>query len=267
MKKLITAISLNLIFTCLAVGQAAKTSKEVDGLAGPVQSAVTESVELSNENGEWVEGERTVVSLITYDKDGHDGRFNNALQNQSPVGSIGRVRRDEQGREIEHVTDLPDGVTIKRTTKYDEKGMIAEQADYKGDGSLLTRTAYTYDARGHTTSLASYDSSNVLTRKLTWTFDEKGNRTEWTESTRRGSELLLFSKIVSVYDDKGNVMEETQYGNPEGTVTKQTFSYDFDSLGNWIRRDREWRRTELESGQSYVVSRAREYRTISYYPQ
>jgi hypothetical protein len=261
MRKLLSILGLSLVFVYPAVGQK-KTSKEVDGLVGPVHTVTVESAQLSNLSGELEEGERTATLFIVYDKDGNDGRFKNAGQNISAVEP--KIRRDDKGREVEHVFEHPDGSILKRSFKHDEKGNVIEQADNKGDGSLLGRIVFTFDASGNMTSLSSYDSNNILTRKLTWTFDEKGNRTEWTESTRRGEEMFLFCKIKSVYDDKGNVLEETQYGNPEGSITKQMLSYEFDAMGNWIKRVRTWW-TVQQDGHALLSSGDVEYRTISYY--
>src|SRR5207247_11404562 len=106
------------------------------------------------------------------------------------------------------------------------------------EGKLVRRNAITFDEKGNMSSVSSFDSEDKLQRKLTWTFDKKGNRAEWTESRRQGEEMVIFEKLIDSYDDKGNVVIETQYGNPEGTVMKQFFSYEFDARGNWIKRER-----------------------------
>jgi hypothetical protein len=267
MRKLLLIIGLYLILVCPTVGQK-KTPKEANGLVGPVHTVTAETAQLSNLSGEWVEGDRTTSFFIVFDKDGSFGKDGNDEHlNNSPIGGCpgeSKIRRDDKGREVESVCEFPDGMIFKSTFKYDDKGNVTEQANYKGGDSLIGRIVSTYDASGNMTSLDSYDSKNILTRKLTWTFDAKGNRTEWTESTRRGEELLLFCKIKSRHDDKGNVVEETQYGNPEGSITRQTLSYEFDAMGNWIKRVRMWW-TVQPDGKASLSSADVEYRTIAYY--
>lgn len=265
LRRLPVIFGLSLLFAYPALGQS-KTSKGIDGLVGPVHSVTTESATFSSENGVWVEGPREAISFIIYDTDGNDGRFGKGLQ--SPVAGEVKSRYDDKGREIEQVYENRDGsILVKRVFKYDGKDRKTEETDYEADGSQMRRAVFTFDEYGNTSSMSFYDERDTLTRKLTWTFDSKGNRTEWTESILRGNELSLFCKITDHYDDKGNPVEEIQYGNPEGRVTKQMFRYEFDAMGNWIKRDREWRAVEVSSGQSYTTHRITDYRTISYYPQ
>jgi len=42
-------------------------------------------------------------------------------------------------------------------------------------------------------------------------------------------------KWIYKFDDKGNGIEEYYY-RPDGTSTKTTFKYEFDSKNNWIKK-------------------------------
>ncbi|HEX8847244.1 MAG TPA: hypothetical protein VF791_21550 [Pyrinomonadaceae bacterium] len=264
-RRLAIACGLGLLFAQAAFGQT-KPHRENDGLKGPVYTVMTESVTFSNEGDVWVEGQRNTVSFTVYDKGGTDARRQSSGQSAISASEV-KSRYDDKGREIEQVYESPDGkIIVKRVFKYDDKGRKTEETDYENDGSQMRRAVFTYDSYGNTSSMSFYDERDRLTRRLTWTFDAKGNRTEWTESTLRGEELALFCKITSSYDGEGNILEEIQYGNPEGSVTRQTFRYEFDAMGNWVKRDREWHAIEGGPRSAHLTHKITDYRTISYYP-
>jgi len=219
-----------------AASPQSKTSKEVDGLIGPVHVVTTVSFRLTKTGDAWTESLRH-TQIFTYDETGNDGRFGG-----DPLANLAECFRkyDDKGHEIERECGKPDDpLAVKMLFKYDEAGRVIEDIVQKAlEGKLVRRNAITFDEKGNMSSVSSFDSEDKLQRKLTWTFDEKGNRAEWTESRRQGEEMVIFEKLIDSYDDKGNVVIETQYGNPEGTVMKQFFSYEFDARGNWIKRER-----------------------------
>jgi hypothetical protein len=66
---------------------------------------------------------------------------------------------------------------------------------------------------------------------------------------------------VSTYDEKGNKTEEDFY-NPD-LRRKETYAYEGDSTGNWIRRTTSTWVTKF--GKSYFEPSLVTYRTITYY--
>ncbi|HBB97904.1 MAG TPA: hypothetical protein DC054_21185 [Blastocatellia bacterium] len=258
MKQIVSALSLTLILAALTLAQS-KTSKEIDGLVGPVHTVTTVHLQLTRtEEGIWTEGPRTTDTIITYDEKGNDGRFRGG----SPLARDCPRKHNEKGQEIEVDCEGPSPeTTVKTFWSYDEAGHTTEMLQRDGNGKLIRRYATTFDGKGNVISGSTYDSEDKLQRKLMWTFDEKGNRTEWTESHAKGEEMVLFERIVSTYDDKGNVLTETQYGNPEGTITTHFFSYEFDQKGNWIRRESCW--MPLDSAD--LTSKQVDLRFITYY--
>ena len=256
--KIVLAGALTMIFAIAASSQS-KSAKEIDGLVGPVHTVATENVTLTKIDDIWTETSRRGGSFITYDRNGNDGRFGGEAN--SPQSAAECVRKNnDQGQEIER--DCMDhGRVMKMFFSYDAAGHVIDESQQDANGKLKWRHTFNFDDNGNMTSLGQFDSDNKLTRKLTWTFDERGNRTEWTESLLKGEEMVLFEQIVSTYDDKRNVLTQTQYGNPEGTIAKQFFGYEFDERGNWIKKESS--STPLDSLET--LTKQVELRIIAYY--
>src|SRR6266581_4853226 len=187
MMKIIFVVVLTII-VALATMPQSRTSKEINGLVGPVHTVTTESVTLTKINDIWTETSKRVVSFITYDKNGNDGRFGGEAN--SPQSAAECVRKNnDQGQEIER--DCMDhGRVMKMFFSYDAAGHVIDESQQEANGKLKWKHTFNFDDNGNMTSLGQFDSDNKLTRKLTWTFDERGNRTEWTESLLKGEEMV-----------------------------------------------------------------------------
>lgn len=257
MVKIMFAVVLTTMFVIAAIPQT-KTSQKIEGLVGPVHTVTATNFTLTKVNDIWLETSRRTVYFITFDENGNDSLGSGQDSPQSPVECARKY--NDKGQEIER--DCMDHVRIvKMFFSYDAGGHVIDESQQDANGKLNWRHTFTFDDKGNMTSLGQFDSGNKLTRKLTWSFDEKGNRTEWTESLLKGEEMVLFEKIVSSYDDKGNVLTQTQYGNPEGMTLKQFFSYEFDTRGNWIRKESSTTPPDSSETQTKLV----ELRIITYY--
>lgn len=256
--KIIVALALMLLLSALITAQS-KTSKEIDGLIGPVHTVTSVIVDMARVEGVWVESKRYPGTTIVYDEKGNDGRFGAGDLSES-AGS-GTPIYNDKGQVIERRVTGPNGIVVSKLLfAYDDAGNLIELSDYD-HGKLRRRIVLTFDDKRNRTSAGEYDSENKLYRKLTWTFDEKGNRTEWTESHRQGEEMVLFEKLVDTFDDKDNLLTEIQYGNPEGSVMRSTYVYEFDARGNWISCERAF----LVSDSNEVASKSVTLRAITYY--
>lgn len=115
--------------------------------------------------------------------------------------------------------------------KYDDKKRLIEHTDFSSNGDILWRRVFKYEGN----------------QKEELFYPE--NRS-WTQRT------------LNVLDDKGNVTERTVFA-PDGKVrSKVSFTYEFDSNGNWTKQTKSW---------SVVDERLRPFepssviRTITYY--
>jgi len=258
--RLLFAFTLLVLSGMPAISQA-KNSRATDGLFGPVHTVVTTSVTVTKTNDLWLETDRRIVSSISYDENGNDSRIPLGLN--SPVTIDTCVsKHNATGQEIEKDC-LDHGRPVKMFLEYDASGRVVDESRRDENGRLTSRHAFEFDGQGRRTVFREFDSDNRLKRKLTWSFDDKGNQTEWTESQRKADEMVLFQKNVWTYDDKGNPLTETQWGNPEGTVSKQFFSYEFDEKGNWIKKEG----ASLPFNSPELQTKRIEIRAITYYPQ
>ncbi len=141
------------------------STKEQDGLIGPVRRVRTETVKLSNKSGKVVEGTRALLETTTYSLEGK--RIENAY-----YLTASNSTRDN-------------ALMGKEEYKYDDKGNIKEMTLRAADGSTLSKEIYTYefDAVGNWTkmiaSLAvfeagklSYEPTEATYRTITYYFNE-----------------------------------------------------------------------------------------------
>ena len=132
----------------------------------------------------------------------------------SAATCVGRV--NDIGQEIERDC-TSHGRQLKMFFRYDAAGHVIDELQQDAEGK--------------------FDTDNKLKRRLTWSFDDKGNNIEITQSVRENDEMVLFQKNTSTYDDKGNVLMNTQLGNPKGNSFTQYFNYEFDARGNWVKQE------------------------------
>ena len=95
--------------------------------------------------------------------------------------------------------------------------------------------------------------------KIEFVYDSKGRPTERRIYNKQG----LFARRTYAYGAGVNPKEEAEYDPKGGLVGKQSYSYEPDSTGNWIRRITFSHGTS--NGKSYIEPATATYRTITYY--
>lgn len=267
MKPLLIGILLSaILFVPAFAGK--KTAKEEAGLLGLVRTVHTESVEFSNKSGQWIEkvkfkqtmsydqkGNRVgrinynpdgtfrseERSNITYDKHGRITEINSA-DNLGSFGGKKIYKYDSKGNISEETNYVNDGSMGNRNAYvYDEIGNISEELHYAHDDSFVSKKVYKYAPEGYVAEEAVYDSRSKLLRKMEVAYDAKGNKTV----VHYGGEGSATDKEVFTYDTKGNISEILFY-KPDGSLDgKSTYSYEYDSVGNWIKQ-REFHKGKVE---------------------
>lgn len=92
-------------------------------------------------------------------------------------------------------------------------------------------------------------------------YDVKGSKVDNAYYPSAGNTLT--GKEVYQYDDKGNITEMTLYGADGSALSKEIYTYEFDSVGNWTKMVSAL--AVVEGGKiSYEPSEVT-YRTITYY--
>jgi protein TonB len=95
----------------------------------------------------------------------------------------------------------------------------------------------------------------------TTTYDQKGNRVDNAYFLAAGGSLT--GKEVYKYDDKGNIVEMTLHNDDGSLLSKETYAYEFDAVGNWVKMTTSV--AIIEGGRVTFEPSEVTYRTISYY--
>ena len=59
---------------------------------------------------------------------------------------------------------------------------------------------------------------------------------KWIECVLYKPDGNIDEKYISLYDKKGNVINKTSYDSEGHTIRNFTWSYEYDSHGNWIKK-------------------------------
>lgn len=281
---------LTLLIVTLACAQPstaqAATDIESAGLSGPVRTVRVETARVSSASGQFVEGGRVLAQLYSFDEKGNttgqsvfdpDGSARRKLGWGHTYDTKGResVRTflnargaltsravfvyDEQGRKVEMTFYNPGGaVNHIETFAYDDSGRMVREAHLNPDGTTRNTSVYTYDTGGRLTERIVHKPDGTLFQRTVSTYDEKGRETEWVIYRGDGTPAVAQRRS---YDERGSVTESLRYVNGV-LVSRETFTYEFDARGNWVKR-RVVR--ETVKGGTSRTEREVNYRTITYY--
>jgi periplasmic protein TonB len=95
----------------------------------------------------------------------------------------------------------------------------------------------------------------------TTTYDNKGNKVDNAYFLAAGGTLT--GKETYKYDDKGNMIEMTLLNEDGSLLSKESYSYEFDSVGNWVKMTTSV--AVIEGGKLTFEPSEVTYRTIAYY--
>jgi hypothetical protein len=232
------------------VAKRLKSDAEDEGLRGRVKTVFTESEDLS---GTWSVQGRKPSAMEYYNGQGNltKREFYDYKGNLDTITVYGYLdgERASHDKSIEQeynpppmmVAPAPGGQKPKYDPryhykfkfKYDDKGRLVEKTWYSNDGKLWMKYAYNY----------------------------KGDQKEELVYAEDGS---LNQKYLYTLDDKGNETEEVIYETRDDSVrSKNSYSYEFDAQGNWIKRTTsKW---ATKDGKQQFVPDSVTYRAISYY--
>lgn len=142
----------------------------------------------------------------------------------NPKGQIVHIEKygyDNQGNKIEY-TRYSGGSEVnadyQKLSKYDTKGNLVEESGF--DGVENFKNSYTYNDKGDLLEIR-YMKDNALQERRA--FNKNGNTTTVSIYNSAGT---LSSKLVLLYDDKGNLIQETVYGVNANQLEKKTYNYD-----------------------------------------
>ena len=265
-----------------------KTTRELQGLNGPVRSVFVAVAVPVNKSGAWEPGEQKPVSVETYDKRGNRTEH----VHYTAEGTISNTivfTYDTQGNETEAIRYDTNGVTESRTVStYDAEGRRTESRSYTTNDTLTHRTVFSYGTQGHETAAHNYAPEGALVSSTTSTYDIEGNlaETSWYYADskpgsrvvyRRDAKGLLLSSISfdyapdgtlqsrtdATYDGRGNPTEAIWYSEGGRFKRRETSTYRYDVFGNWIQRTTtHW---VTVGNASFFEPPRVTYRTVTYY--
>ena len=164
-------------------------------------------------------------------------KYDQNIYNSDGLKERAIFKYDQKGNVIERNSYNSDGNLIfKFTYKYDDIGNQIEENHYSPDGSLTDKSIYIYDDKNNKIELNNYaDVNSGITYKVTYKYNEKGNLIEENTIYTDNTFSFLNRKETYKYDDRGSVIEQTSY-KEDGSVTSDTYKYEYDNKSNWIKK-------------------------------
>jgi antitoxin component YwqK of YwqJK toxin-antitoxin module len=185
----------------------------------------------------------------SYDRQG--ALLSRTLPNYADTGALNQLDTYDNG-----------GILI-RTRIYDAAGNLAEESHYE-NGKLSARSVDIYDANGnkveeshHGPDGSLYSDSLMNPARIINSYDTAGRL---SQQILYGADGSVTWRMSYAYDSKGNLAEQWQYRLGSFLISHRTYSYEFDSAGNWSRETIAEELSETCSKPMEIV-----YRTITYY--
>lgn len=220
-----------------------------EGLRGKVRTVLTESQNLS------------ATSLA-------QGRKRNSFDAYNEQGNKLRTEWYDNKGNLERVFvyGFIDGSRVAASRTIEREGNPPPMAGTAVSGSSVTKSDPRYDNKFE----FKYDDKKRLIEKtwlqsngavwLRYVYKYTGNQKEELVYGKDGS---LNHRYLYTLDDKDNKVEQT-YFQPDGSIrAKQSFTYEFDSKGNWTKRTTSHAVTK--DGRQQLVPYNFHFRTITYY--
>jgi TonB family protein len=166
---------------------------------------------------------------------------------------------DDAGRRRELRREEKEEPSTTTKYKYDESGRPIEIASVNDGGELVSKTVYAYSPGVALVEHTAY-KEKIISQKTIRVRDEQKHRTD-VGLYRADGEMSW--KWSFVWDEQGNVTKE-EFNN-DLLLTKSEYAYEFDQLGNWVKRTKSgWYQV---SGKPTLVPTEAHFRAITYYPQ
>lgn len=298
-KSFIIALLIAVTFTLPLHAQKKTTREMTYALVGPVRTIRTEIANVSEKDGHYVEGVRTLQMTVSFNEDGN----RTELGLYDGMGSLSRriVTKFEGRKPVEFLNyDGSGKVWLRTVVHYDAEDRVRETANYDGDGSLVSKTTSTRNALGQAIEVAEYDAKGTLLSKFSNRFNAAGElntiersfysadgslrRQEFYNASEKRLDKIAYNRDGSLAEKSIRVDQEiTDYAadgslkkntfitsmgrlpdeltyNPDGTTRRESQIPDeIDAHGNWIKQTK-WV-SDSKGTRPVKVT----YRVITYY--
>lgn len=229
MRRIIIPLMIAVALVAPSGAQQKKSDLEHAGLLGKVKTVKIEEAKFSNKSGKPVEGKRVQVETQSY---GENGMLAKSVRIDAGQRGDYFYSYEANGNRLELIRNANSTSHVKTEFKYDANGNWIEEVQTADEG-LVGKTVYVYDAKGRCTESRLFNKQGLFARRA-YTYAADANPTQEAE-----------------YDPKG------------GLVGKQSYSYELDPTGNWIKRITSAQ--GMSDGKPVSEPAAVTYRTITYY--
>jgi len=229
MRRVIIPLMLAFAFVETSGAQQRKSDLDHAGLLGKVKTVKLEEAKLTNKSGKPVEGKRVQLETQNY---GENGMLVKAVRIDAGMRGEYFYSYDAKGSRLELIRSSVSSSHVKTEFKYDANGNRIEEVQTADEG-LVGKTVNVYDAKGR-----------CIERRL---YNKQG----------------LFARRTYKYAADANPTEEAEYDPKGALVGKQTYSYELDTTGNWIKRITSTQ--GMSNGKPVTEPADATYRTITYY--
>jgi hypothetical protein len=213
------------LLVALPVCAQSSTDRDRHGLIGQVRSVRSEVVTLEKKSGTWTEAARKVVSEVLYERDG-SARVAAGRGPEDPAPDPGSAL-------LPFATREHPGSRIAKA--YDGEGNLVEESLYAPDGSFRGNVIFTYDGQGDLVGEEYRRADGTVRAEASYEFDTRG-------------------RVAAV--------KRVEYKRDGATDRKSGDSYEYDAMGNWIKRTR-WVWNPDAAGEKTAVRVV--HRAIEYY--
>lgn len=229
-----------------------KTEREHEKLIGTVKSVTIETAKLSRSSGKLKEGRRHQDRTVLYDRQGN--KTKETIYTDSPTITFISYRYDAQ-------CNRSDSVLVENETG----SRITRQGGRTGDDISTEVTAHVFACDGDgnrieekITRIGRALIGGGLVQINRHSYDAKRNRI----ATTSFSDGIVTYRWTFTNDESGNPVRLTKYTRDDYALVTESYVYEFDAVGNWIKRYsfKEKDPTELEREPLQVT-----YRTIDYF--
>ncbi len=209
------------------------SDRERDELRGPVQSVVTEQ-EVTDTADNKTQVHKISVSEQDYEATG------NLVGDKTNMGDLVKERK-------------PERVDAQTTTFHSEMGDSTEHYKFDAAGNMVEK-AVTYGS----------DPNGKIDETTRYKYDKHGRM---IEQDMIGDDGNVQSSTAYKRDAKGNVLsQEEQQADAKPPYPTLTFTYEFDTHGNWTKRSETVTNVAPENAWQYSESEHGPLvRTITYY--
>ena len=205
-----------------------KTEREHDRLRGAVKSVTVHTAKLTKDSGKLKEGRRHQDRTVLYDQQGN--KTKETIYTASPTITYINYRYDASGTRTDSViVENPEGSGLKTTWPSGRSGddrsteVTVHVFAYAADGNRIEEKI---------TRMGLALIGRALVEMYRHSYDNKGNR---ISTTFLSNDALIYTWTFT-NDENGNVERMTKYSRDKYPLVTESYVYEFDAVGNWIKR-------------------------------